>query len=91
VIYRSSSVAERGFCGRCGTPLSFRYLDRDKISVMMGSLDEPARARPTAQLGMESRVPWLEQALALPGKRTDQDPPPGGLEALVSYQSSDRD
>jgi hypothetical protein len=36
-------------------------------------------------------VPWLEQALALPGKRTDQDPPPGGLEALVSYQSSDRD
>src|SRR6187200_2310218 len=30
VIYRGSSVAERGFYGRCGTPLSFRYLDRDK-------------------------------------------------------------
>jgi hypothetical protein len=91
VVYRSSSVAERGFCGRCGTPLSFRYLVRDKISVMVGSLDEPARVRPTAQLGIESRVPWLEETLALPGKRTDQDPPPGGLEALVSYQSKSRE
>jgi hypothetical protein len=91
VIYRSSSVAERGFCGRCGTPLSFRYFGRDKISVMVGSLDEPARARPTEQLGIESRVHWLEEALALPGRRTDEDPPPGGLEALVSYQSKSRE
>jgi hypothetical protein len=89
--YRSSSIAERGFCGRCGTPLSFRYLGRDKISVMVGSLDEPARARPTEQVGIESRVPWLDEALALPGKRTEDDPPPGGVEALVSHQSTARD
>jgi hypothetical protein len=87
--WQSSSVAERGFCGRCGTPLSFRYLGRDKISVMVGSLDEPARARPSEQLGMESRIPWLEEALALPGKRTEDDPPPGGLEALVSLQKDE--
>jgi len=36
-------------------------------------------------------VPWLDEALALPGKRTDEDPPPGGLEALVSHQSAARD
>ena len=84
--YRSSSIVERGFCGDCGTPLSFRYLERDKISVMIGSLDQPARVRPTEQVGIESRVPWLEEALALPGKRTEDDPPPGGLAALQSYQ-----
>ena len=84
--YRSSSIVERGFCGDCGTPLSFRYLERDKISVTIGSLDQPARVRPTEQVGIESRVPWLEEALALPGKRTEDDPPPGGLAALQSYQ-----
>ena len=84
--YQSSSIAERGFCGHCGTPLSFRYLETDKISVTIGSLDQPAGVRPTEQVGMESRVPWLHDALALPGKRTEDDPPPGGLAAITSYQ-----
>ena len=84
--YQSSSIVERGFCGDCGTPLSFRYLERDKISVTIGSLDQPARVRPTEQVGIESRVPWLQDALGLPGKRTEDDPPPGGLAALQSYQ-----
>ena len=82
--YRSSSIAERGFCDHCGTPLSFRYLATDKISVTIGSLDQPARARPTEQVGIESRVPWLQEVLALPGKRTEDDPPPGGLAAITS-------
>ena len=84
--WQSSSIVERGFCGRCGTPLSFRYLGRDKISLMVGSLDEPARARPTEQVGIESRVPWLDEALALQGKTTEEAPPPGGLDALQNYQ-----
>ncbi len=89
--WQSSSIAERGFCRRCGTPLSFRYLGRDKISVTIGSLDEPARVRPTEQVGIESRVPWLHAALALPGKSTEDDPPPGGVAALESYQTPTKD
>jgi hypothetical protein len=84
--YQSSSIVERGFCNHCGTPLSFRYLKTEKISVTIGSLDQPARVRPTEQGGIESRVPWLAEALALPGKRTEDDPPPGGLAAITSYQ-----
>jgi hypothetical protein len=84
--YQSSSIVERGFCRDCGTPLSFRYLARDEIAVTIGSLDQPARVRPTTQVGIESRVPWLHEALALPGKRTEDDPPPGGLAAVKSYQ-----
>ena len=57
-VYRSSSAAERGFCRDCGTPLTFRYVAKDSINVTLGSLDEPAKAKPTKQHGIESRVPW---------------------------------
>ena len=90
-IFRSSSAAERGFCRDCGTPLSFRYIARDRISVTLGSLDEPARARPTIQHGIESRVAWWRELFDLPETTTEDDPPPGGLEAMQSYQHRRRD
>jgi hypothetical protein len=90
-LFKSSSAAERTFCRTCGTPLSFRYLAKDHISVLVGSLDHPERARPTSQFGIESRISWLDEALTLPGTRTEDDPPPGGLAALESYQHSDRE
>ena len=90
-VFRSSSAAERGFCPDCGTPLTFRYLAKDAINVTLGSLDEPAKARPTMQHGIESRVPWWHELLDLPGLTTADDPPPGGLEALASHQRRDGD
>ena len=87
--FRSSSVAERGFCRECGTPLTFRYIARDTINVTVGSLDHPAAARPVAQLGVESRVPWWRELFELPEQTTEQDPPPGGLEAMANYQHGD--
>ncbi len=88
--YQSSRIAERGFCAKCGTPLSFRYLEGKRIGVTTGSLDEPARARPTRQLGVESRVPWFHELSDLPATATADDPPPGGLE-VASRQHPDRD
>ena len=85
-LFRSSSAAERGFCRACGTPLTFRYLAKDSINVTLGSLDQPAAARPTKQHGIESRVPWWQDLFGLPGMTTADDPPPGGLAALDSYQ-----
>lgn len=87
--FRSSSVAERTFCRDCGTPLTFRYLAKGHVSVLVGSLDQPERAMPRSQYGIESRIPWLDEALALPGVRTEDDPPPGGLEALRCHQHPD--
>ena len=87
--WQSSAVAERGFCAACGTPLSFRYLAGERISVTTGSLDQPARARPTAQIGIESRVPWFAELAGLPASTTADDPPPGGLAAVGSRQHPD--
>ena len=55
--FSSSDIAERGFCAQCGTPLTYRGLGADRISVTLGSLDDPNAVEPTTQLGVESRVP----------------------------------
>jgi len=70
--FSSSDIAERGFCGQCGTPLTYRGLGRDRISVSLGSLDDPGAVEPSAQLGVESRVGWLVRSLGLPETRTEQ-------------------
>jgi hypothetical protein len=88
--WQSSAIAERGFCAKCGTPLSFRYLSGARISVTTGSLDQPARARPTSQIGIESRVPWFSDLAGLPASTTADNPPPGGLAAVASRQHPDR-
>jgi hypothetical protein len=70
--FSSSDIAERGFCARCGTPLTYRGLGSDRISVTLGSLDDPDAVEPRTQLGVESRVGWLLASLSLPEIRTEQ-------------------
>jgi hypothetical protein len=89
--FMSSELAERGFCARCGTPLTFRYIDRDRISVSIGSLDAPHRVKPVRQYGTESRVPWLGELESLPGLTTEEDTPPERLQKLRSRQHPDHD
>ena len=69
-VFVSSSIAERGFCSDCGTPLTYRMFDRDRISVTLGSLDAPSAVPPTIQYGVESRLSWLSEALVRPEQKT---------------------
>jgi hypothetical protein len=71
-IFASSDIAERGFCGECGTPLTYRGLGSDRISVTLGSLDDPDVVEPAVQLGVESRLRWLNRTLNAPEIRTEQ-------------------
>ena len=68
----SSDIAERGFCAGCGTPLTYRGAGAAHISVTIGSLDDPNAVAPEAQLGVELRVNWLADALALPAMKTEK-------------------
>ena len=70
--YRSSEIAERSFCAVCGTPLTYRLIGRDRISVTMGSLDRPAEVAPTEQLGVESALPWFAGLTGLPASTTEK-------------------
>jgi hypothetical protein len=89
--FLSSPVAERGFCAACGTPLTFRYLDTDRISVTIGSLDQPEAAPPVVHDGFEARLGWLDRLDGLPGVRTEDAEPPERLARIVSYQHPDHD
>ena len=41
-IFKSSNMAERGFCRDCGTPLTYAFEGTGNISVTINSLDDPA-------------------------------------------------
>ena len=67
---RSSPIAERGFCGACGSPLFLRYDGRDDIALTAGSLDEPQRFPARHHYGAESRLSWVDCGAGLPAKET---------------------
>jgi hypothetical protein len=90
-IFKSSELVERGFCRDCGTPLTFRYLDQDRITVTVGSLDEPASAAIEMQYGVESRLPAFEKLHTLPGAASDEGETPERLAKLKSRQHPDHD
>ena len=64
--FASSTIAERGFCADCGTPLTYRAIGHDRISVTSGSLDEPAAAPPIVQFGVVTKAAWLDNVADLP-------------------------
>jgi hypothetical protein len=73
--YQSSPIARRGFCAACGTPLTFEFVEGDRLDLTVGSFDLPGRFRPTSHFGIENRHPaWLDTS-ALPGARCDEHKP----------------
>jgi hypothetical protein len=71
VFFASSSLAQRAFCGKCGTPLSFKYdTPSARMYTTIGSLDEPERVALVKQYGIESRLSWVKFCEAVPEERT---------------------
>jgi hypothetical protein len=71
-VYRSSPLASRGFCGRCGSPLFYDGDGEVDLSVTVGSLDNPAAVRPDHHYGIESRLAWVDAGPGLPGRETEE-------------------
>ncbi len=85
-LFQSSSMATRGFCARCGTPLTYQGDDLAMLEVTVCSLDEPGRAPPTHQNGVEARQSWLDSLAALPSRPTQAK-----FAALRSFQHPDQE
>ncbi len=67
VSYRSSKNAERGFCGTCGSPITFVYLSEpEAIWFSAGSLDDAGALRPTANWYLPDKLDWVHADRSLP-------------------------
>ena len=69
--YASSKIARRGFCDRCGTPLTFEYHESENMDLSVGSLEHPERMRPVMHVGVESRLASFHTSDGLPEKRVE--------------------
>lgn len=69
-VYRSSPIAQRGFCPDCGSPLFLKYDDDGRFRVTGGTLDHPETIAPAYHYGIESRLPWMDCDNGLPEEKT---------------------
>lgn len=69
--WQSSNYVMRGFCGDCGTPLS--YEAEDGLAVSIGAFDDPTPLMPLIQFGMEGKIEWVDDLSSLPGRITEED------------------
>ena len=63
--FRSSNKVSRGFCGECGTPVTYEP-DGFAPEVAIATLDRPFEVTPVIQIGLESRLPWFAALANLP-------------------------
>ena len=83
--FQSSNLVRRGFCGECGTPLT--YVAREgQTEVALGAFDDPNAVPATKQLSRETRVAWFDAMANLPARDSSVFPP-----GIVSYQHPDHD
>ena len=88
--FQSSNVAYRGFCGNCGTPLTYEAPDGTALAI--AAFDHPEEISPTIQWGTEAKLPYVDGIPKLPGEETMADQEAASfLARLVSYQHPDHD
>ena len=75
--YRLSLIAERGYCEKCASPVTWRSLKpkvADYLVVTTMSLDNPEDYAPSWHGCVESQMPWLQIHDDLPRKRGEEAP-----------------
>ena len=75
--YKSSPIAERGFCANCGSGLILRYYvpePSDTLGILTASLDHPEDFSPTEHWGVESQMHWVDMHDDLPRIRLMDSP-----------------
>jgi hypothetical protein len=92
-VFRSSDTVERGFCARCGTPLTFRRVGGTRISVTVGSLDNPADFAPREQTCPDGRLPFVEHLHEVPDLPPIEDVAPDLARTIraTNHQHPDHD
>lgn len=88
--FQSSNFVKRGFCSKCGTPLS--YEAPDGVALAIGAFDHPETLAPAVQFGIEGKLPYVDALHTLANRHTMDDIEAAPfLDRIVSYQHPDHD
>lgn len=88
--FQSSNMVQRGFCGDCGTPLTYDYGDVPEVAI--GALDNPALAAPVVQVNLNDKQPFVDDLPSLPCRTFGiDDPEVAFMAAFESNQHPDED
>ena len=93
-LFRSSEFIARGFCGDCGTPLSFEAASGQgrSIGLTIGAFDDPASLRPERQIMVAERIPWVVDLAGTPERSAADDAARAArYPPVVSRQHPDHD
>jgi hypothetical protein len=83
-LFRSSAKIHRGFCEKCGTPLTYHY--PGGVELAIGAFDTPEVLEPQVQVNFEHRLPWVEHLF----EKTTVDQSVDET-TIVSFQHPDHD
>lgn len=88
--FDSSNKVKRGFCGACGTPLTYDYGDGEEVAI--GALDNPEIAAPLVQVNLNEKLPFVDGLHALPVRELAGDGEEIAFMASIrSHQHPDHD
>lgn len=86
--FQSSINIDRGFCARCGTPLTYRY--PEGLEIAIGAFDDRSDLAPKIQVNTDSALPWVWGIFDAP-KRSAEDDAAQREERIVSFQHPDHE
>jgi hypothetical protein len=88
--FQSSNLVRRGFCGDCGTPLTFEA--GADVELTIGAFDKPSQIVPAIAVGLESKLPWVDDLDRLPTRSPGEAAEAAARHAAIrSYQHPDHD
>lgn len=91
--FQSSSHVRRGFCGNCGTPLTYEHLEgipEGQVELAIGAFDHPVVAAPVVQVNTRDKQPFVDGLAALPF--ADESAAWHALlQSIVTHQHPDHD
>ncbi|NIK46994.1 hypothetical protein FHS46_001311 [Variibacter gotjawalensis] len=85
--FQSSDKAQRGFCAKCGTPLTFET--EHGVELAVGSFDDREGLAPQLQVNHADRISWAENISDAPIRPAHKDL--ANQEGIVSRQHPDHD
>jgi hypothetical protein len=74
-IVRSSAEVERGFCGDCGSSLTYQHAQRNReIDFTLATVDDASAMAPVSHIWVRDKLPWEHIADGLPAYETASPP-----------------